>query len=267
VDGRRRGEEGGEPDAGARERGAQLAAGRGGFSHPERTVAGRQARVKASRAVAPGAEFSAAARSGRMASMRLAAPLLALAVVLPAAADEEIAVGLPAPTFSLRAMNPDAAGAQWVSLDALVGAEPTDPDARLVLLSFFASWCEPCRRELPFLVELDRAYRARGLRVLSVAIDREEPAIEAARRMAAAAGVTWPVLSDRFNFLARRYLGEQAPLPSVFLVRRDGTLARIERGYAKDASKLLLAEVRAALGAAAEPAGGTTLVPAAAPGR
>ncbi len=204
--------------------------------------------------------------------MRSAAPLLVLRLLtlaLPAgaAADEEIAVGLPAPTFSLRAMNPDAAGAQWVSLDTFVGAEATDPGARIVLLSFFASWCEPCRRELPFLVELDRAYRARGLRVLSVAIDREEPAIEAARRMAAAAGVTWPVLSDRFNFLARRYLGEQAPLPSVFLVRRDGTLARIDRGYAKDASKLLLADVRAALGAAAEPAGAAVPVPAAARGR
>ena len=56
------------------------------------------------------------------------------------------------------------------------------------------------------------------------------------------------MLSDRFNLLARRYLGEQAPLPSVFLVRRDGTLARIERGYAKDASQLLLADIQAALG-------------------
>ncbi len=199
--------------------------------------------------------------------MRLAASLLALAVSLPAAAEEEIGIGLPAPAFSLRTVNPEAAGAGWVSLDTFVGAEPTDPDARLVLLSFFASWCEPCKRELPFLVELDRTYRARGLRVLSVAIDREEAAIEAARRTVAAAGVTWPVLSDRFNFLARRYLGEQAPLPSVFLVRRDGTLARIERGYAKDASKLLLAEVRAALGIAAEAAGGAKADPAASAAR
>jgi hypothetical protein len=81
--------------------------------------------------------------------------------------------------------------------------------------------CRPCasppRSSPSLLVELDRTYRARGLRVLSVAsIGR----------------------------------GEQAPLPSVFLVRRDGTLARIERGYAKDASRLLVAEVRSALGIA-----------------
>jgi thiol-disulfide isomerase/thioredoxin len=185
--------------------------------------------------------------------MRLAAPLLALALALPAAAEEEIRVGLPAPTFSLRSLNPEAAGSPWVSLEAYVGAEPSDPEARLVLLSFFASWCEPCRRELPLLVELDRTYRARGLRILSVSLDREEAGIEQARRTAAAAGATWPVLSDRFNFLARRYLGEQAPLPSVFLVRRDGTLALIERGYAKDASAFLRGQVRAALDGAAVP--------------
>jgi cytochrome c biogenesis protein CcmG/thiol:disulfide interchange protein DsbE len=180
--------------------------------------------------------------------MRLLALLLAAALASPAAAEEEIAVGLPAPSFSLRALDARTAGAGWVALDRFVGEAPEDPEAKLVLLSFFASWCEPCRRELPFLVQLDRTYRDRGLRVLGVSIDREEPAIEAAREMIAAARVTYPVLSDRFNLLARRYLGDRAPLPSVFLVRRDGTIARIERGYAKDAAQLLLADVEAALG-------------------
>jgi thiol-disulfide isomerase/thioredoxin len=185
---------------------------------------------------------------------------LALAVALLAAAGraaaedvgapEEIREGLPAPAFSLRTLNPEASGETWIALDRFVGEEPEDPSARLVVISFFASWCEPCRRELPFLVQLDRTYRERGLRVLGVDIDQEDAGIEAARRMIAAARVAYPVLSDRFNFLARRDLGAQAPLPSVFLVRRDGTLARVERGYAKDAARLLLGDVQAALGIA-----------------
>ncbi len=184
---------------------------------------------------------------------------LALAVTLlatgPAFAEdlgapEEIQEGLPAPAFSLRTLNPEASGETWVALDRFVGEEPDDPAARIVVISFFASWCEPCKRELPFLVQLDRMYRERGLRVLGVNIDQEEAGIEAARRMIAGARVAYPVLSDRFNFLARRYLGDRAPLPSVFLVRRDGTIARIERGYAKDASQFLLADVQAALGIA-----------------
>ena len=190
-------------------------------------------------------------------SARVPALTLALALAAaarPAAADEgapeEVQEGLPAPAFSLRTLNPEASGETWIALDRFAGAEPEDPAARLVVISFFASWCEPCKRELPLLVQLDRAYRDRGLRVLGVDIDREEVGIEAAKRLVTAAKVAYPVLSDRFNFLARRYLGDRAPLPSLFLVRRDGTIARIERGYAKDASQFLRAEVQAALGIA-----------------
>jgi thiol-disulfide isomerase/thioredoxin len=184
-----------------------------------------------------------------MAGMRPSAVLAAaLLVALPAAADEEVGEGLPAPSFSLRTLNPEVAGTGWLSLDQFVGEEPEDPASKAVLLSFFASWCEPCKREMPFLVQLDRMYRDQGLRVLAVDIDRDEEGIAAAKRLTAAAQVGYPVLSDRFNFLARRYLGDQAPLPSVFIVRRDGTIAKIERGYAKDASHFLLAEVQEVLG-------------------
>lgn len=181
----------------------------------------------------------------RMRHLAVAALLLAAA---PALAEDEVGVGLPAPAFSLKALNPEATGAPWFRLDQYVGEEPDDADARVVLLSFFASWCDPCKKELPFLAQLDGMYRDQGLRVVSISIDQEEPAIEAARRMAAEARVRHPVLSDRFNVLARRYLGDQSPLPSVFLVGRDGNVLLIEKGYSKEASAFLLGEVQAALG-------------------
>jgi thiol-disulfide isomerase/thioredoxin len=180
--------------------------------------------------------------------MRPLATALLLLAAAPALADDEVGVGLPAPAFSLKVLNAEVTGAPWFRLDQYAGEEPDDEQARLVLLSFFASWCGPCKKELPFLVQLDGMYRDQGLRVVSISIDVEEPAIEAARRMAAEAGVRHPVLSDRFNALARRYLGDQAPLPSVFLVGRDGNVRLIEKGYAKDASAFLLAEVQAGLG-------------------
>jgi thiol-disulfide isomerase/thioredoxin len=186
--------------------------------------------------------------------MRLSAfAAVAVLLALPAAAEDEIGEGLPAPAFSLRTMNPDAAGTPWVALDRFVGDEPEDPSAKAVLMTFFASWCEPCKREMPFLVQLDRMYRDQGLRVIGVCIDKEEPGIEAAKKLVTEKGVAYPVLSDRFNFLARRYLGEKAPLPSVFLIRRDGTIAKIERGYAKDASAFLLGEVQDVLGIERKP--------------
>lgn len=186
--------------------------------------------------------------------MRLLTAALLLAVAAPALAEDEIGVGLPAPGFSLKVLNPEAAGSPWFRLDQYVGEEPDDDQARVVLLSFFASWCGPCQRELPFLVQLDGMYRDQGLRVVSISIDAEEAAVEQARRMAAQAKVRHPVLSDRFNVLARRYLGDKSPLPSVFLVGRDGTVLLIEKGYSRDASAFLLGEVQAALGLRRTPA-------------
>jgi len=166
----------------------------------------------------------------------------------PRADDDVPAEGQPAPAFQLRAINPEASGAAFVSLERFAGEEPEDPGSRAVLLSFFASWCAPCQKEMPYLQQLHAMYREQGLRVISVNIDREEEGLALARRQIGAARVTYPVLTDRFNLLARRYLGEQSPLPSVFVIRRDGTIARIERGYGKDAKGFLLAEVQQALG-------------------
>jgi thiol-disulfide isomerase/thioredoxin len=211
--------------------------------------------------------------------MRQLAALLALALALtaaPAAADDDVGLGLPAPAFTLKTLNPDTAGVPSVSLEQYVGAEPEDPGAKVVLLSFFASWCGPCQKEMPFLIQLDRMYREQGLRVVAVSIDQEPAAIEKARQQVHTAGAAYPVLSDRFNFVARRYLGEKAPLPSVFLVGRDGNVRRIERGYTKDAPSFLLAEVQTQLGlkparatAAADPAPARTpaVTPASAPSK
>ena len=202
-----------------------------------------------------------------MRGMRFLAILLAAVLAGPAAAEDEIGLGLPAPTFTVKTLNPDVAGVPTISLGQLVGPEAEDPGSKLVLLTFFASWCKPCQKEMPFLIQLDRMYREQGLRVIAVNIDAEPPGIELAKKQIAEAGVKYPVLSDRFNFLARRYLGEKAPLPSVFLINREGNITRIERGYSADVSTFLLAEVQAALGLkpARGPASPAT-VPASAPG-
>ena len=182
------------------------------------------------------------------------AVLLGAALAAPALAEEEAVVGAAAPGFSLKVLNPEASGLKWLSLQSLVGEEPDDPGAKVVLLSFFASWCAPCKKELPLLVDLDTRYRSLGLRVIGVSIDKEEPGLGDARRLVAEAHAAYPVLSDRFNLLARRYLGEQAPLPSVFLIRRDGTIIAIERGYTRDASAFLRSQVEEALGVKRSPA-------------
>ncbi|MCI0572282.1 MAG: hypothetical protein L0Y66_16130, partial [Myxococcaceae bacterium] len=59
--------------------------------------------------------------------------------------------------------------------------------------------------------------------------------------------VTFPVLKDRFNLVARRWLGSQSPLPSVFMVRPDGNVSLVHRGYDEEASVFLEKEVQSVL--------------------
>ena len=186
--------------------------------------------------------------------MKIAAAALGLLLAASAMADEDLHVGDPAPLFTLPAYNPAPGGPAVVSLDSYVGPDADDKGTKAVLLSFFATFCAPCKREMPYLETLAEQYRAAGLRVLMISIDRDDAAAAKIAALVAQNHVGFPVLKDRFNFLARRYLGAQAPLPSLFLVGRDGTIRQMHRGYGKDASTFLQEQVRAALGLAPQPA-------------
>jgi thiol-disulfide isomerase/thioredoxin len=195
--------------------------------------------------------YRVSARRAQNAAMRTLVLALAAAALPALAAPEEpalVAIGAPAPAFSAKTLNASVVGRSWLALDHLVGEDREDARAKVVLLSFFASSCAPCQKELALLVQLDELYREQGLRVISVNIDRSEKGISRAKAQLVKFEVRHPVLLDRFNLVAHRYLGADAPLPSLFLVARDGTLARVERGYTADVSAARLAEIQAALG-------------------
>ena len=156
--------------------------------------------------------------------------------------------GDDAPMFSAVLHNPDAAGMKTVDLSSMVGAgADQDQAAKAVLISFFATWCAPCKKEMPFLQQLSTEYKERGLRVLSVAIDKEESAWPAILLLVRENRVTYPVVKDRYNLIARRYLGEKTALPSVYIIDREGKVAMVKQGYPDDAATFLRAEVERAL--------------------
>lgn len=155
-------------------------------------------------------------------------------------------VGDEAPQFSGLLHNPDEAGMQRIDLSSLVGSDAETP-AKAVLISFFATWCKPCKKELPFLQQLSTEYKDRGLRVVSVAIDKEEAQWPLIKELVAKDHVTFPVVKDRYNIIVRQYLGQKTQLPSVFIIARDGTVAMVKQGYPNDAAEFLKAEVEKAL--------------------
>lgn len=83
---------------------------------------------------------------------------------------------------------------------------------RPVVLNFWASWCFPCREELPMLTRAAADHRDRGLVVLGVLL-RDLP--RDARRFARAHGVTWPTVTDPGGYIAERYRVRSAPATLV----------------------------------------------------
>jgi peroxiredoxin len=167
----------------------------------------------------------------------------------PAPDDPDLAhVGGEAPTFRLPAFNPDPKGNGFVALDTFVGTDRDDDKAKVVVLSFMASYCKPCKKEMPYLQTLYSKYQDKGLRVLMVSVDTEEANFPTILDLIKTNNVTFPVLKDRYNLVARRYLGTQTPLPSLFIINPDGTVKLVKRGYNEEGGKVLLAEVQKALG-------------------
>jgi alkyl hydroperoxide reductase subunit AhpC len=154
-------------------------------------------------------------------------------------------VGEEVKNFTLKAINAEESGDPYVGINRFVGPD-ADMEKKAVVLSFFATYCEPCKQEMPFLAALYDHYRDKGLMVLLVTIDKEAEKIEEAKALAKEAHIKFPVLSDRFNIVAKRYYIEK--LPCVYLVGADGKVAMVNVGYNDDISKNLLDNIRKAIG-------------------
>jgi thiol-disulfide isomerase/thioredoxin len=178
-------------------------------------------------------------------------PLLSLGLVVASASafgageKDRYDVGEEIPTFTLRALNGDVLGESYICIDRYFGPNAKEPKKAL-LLSFFASYCEPCKKEMPLLAALYDSYKDKGLAVVLVSIDTEPDKIDVAKDLAKDAGVKFPVLSDRFNIVAKRYFVQK--LPNSYLASSDGKVLMANVGYNEDISKRLVEEIRKAIG-------------------
>ena len=156
--------------------------------------------------------------------------------------------GDDAPLFSGVLHNPDAAGIRRIDLSSLVGPDAdADQQAKAVLITFFATWCNPCKKEMPFLEQIYTEYQPKGLRIISVAIDKDEATWPQIGELVRQNKVTYPIVKDRYNLIARQYLGDKTAMPSVFILGADGKVRLVKQGYTNDAAEFLRAEVEKAL--------------------
>jgi thiol-disulfide isomerase/thioredoxin len=165
----------------------------------------------------------------------------------PKAEPEEaagLAVGTVAPAFTLPVVNEFAGGKKWGPAK-WTGVEASEPK-KLVVLSFFASYCEPCKKELPELARLYDAYKDQGLGVMVVSIDKGAEMRNAVAAIAMSANATFPVLHDRFQLVARKYAAER--LPYMLLLGPDGAIQVVHVGYTDELKAGLENELRGRLG-------------------
>ncbi len=122
--------------------------------------------------------------------------------------------GVAGARFTQFAVAPD------FSLESLDGATMRLSDFRgkAVLLNFWATWCGPCKIEMPWFVDLQNQYRSQGLQIVGVAMD--DGSKEDISKFAKDMGVNYPILIGKES-VGEQYGGVPA-LPETFLIGRDG---------------------------------------------
>lgn len=177
----------------------------------------------------------------------LVATLLAAPLVSPsadAAGGEGLKPGTLAPSFMLPVVNSFKESERRFGPDKWTGR--AEQPKKLVIMSFFATYCEPCKKEMPELVRLYDSYKDQGLGVMLISIDKGDSERDTVVQLAEENKVAFPVLHDRFQVVARRYDAER--LPYMLMLGPDGVVKQVHIGYTEELKDNLENEVRAGLG-------------------
>ena len=156
-------------------------------------------------------------------SSRFAAAVAAAVLALPTLALTPSA----APNFELAAMVGNA-----VNLSQYKG--------QVVMINFWATWCGPCRQEMPLLEQLYKKYKPMGFAMLGVNV---EPDSSGATEWLKATPVTFPILFDTDSKVSKLYA--VSGMPSTVIVDRKGQVRFLHRGYKPGDENEYLNQIRA----------------------
>jgi len=123
-----------------------------------------------------------------------------------------VEIGEEAPGFTLTDMN-----GKTVNFSDFKG--------KVIILDFFASWCPPCREEVPDFIELQKAYADKGFTMVGLSLVSPEES----RKFAEEAGINYPVLIDDGK-VSGAY-GPVRSIPTTFVIGKDSKVTKMYIGY------------------------------------
>ena len=132
----------------------------------------------------------------------------------------------PAPDFTLKSLS-----GKNLKLSELRG--------NVVMINFWASWCGPCRQEMPLLNALHNKYEPLGFTVLGVNVEENS---SDARGFLGNTPVDFPVLLDNTNKVSKMY--NVVAMPTTVVVDRDGNMRYLHKGYKPGEEEIYLEMVR-----------------------
>ncbi len=136
--------------------------------------------------------------------------LLALCLAFAAALRSAPVPPTPMPAWKLTDIN-----GKVLSSDQFKG--------KVVVLDFWATWCTPCRSEIPGYVELEKKYGADGLVIIGVSKDESGPRrAEAVKRFIASYGINYPIVMATDDL--ETALGGIEAIPTTFIIDRAGNI-------------------------------------------
>ena len=119
----------------------------------------------------------------------------------------------PAPNFTLKSLS-----GKNLKLSEMAG--------NVVLINFWASWCGPCREEMPLLNALHKKYQPLGFTVLGINVEEQT---DKARGFLSNYPVDFPILLDKENKVSKQY--KVIAMPTTVVVDRDGNMRYLHEGY------------------------------------
>lgn len=131
---------------------------------------------------------------------------------------QKASIAQPAPDFTLNDLNGNS-----VSL--------ADFKGKVIILDFFATWCPPCREEIPHLVELQNVYANKGLQTVGISLDKT--GIDSVKKFVTSYNINYPVAIATGKII--KDYGPIQFIPTIFVIDKNGNIAKKYVGFkAKD---------------------------------